>query len=122
MFFTEYCTKDREGRSTKKVEFSFELTSEAFKQKLVEIYPKLEDACFVFMKGEGIKLVELSPGECCFWCYTPENVFYSERGQGRLYIKKIEESEVRVHCILMILFMLELEFLFKSTHTLKLDV
>ena len=104
MFFTEHCTKDKEGHSTKKVEFSFELTSEAFKQKLVEIYPKLENAYFVFMKGEGVKLVELNPGGCCFRCYTPENVFYSERGQGRIYIQKIEESEVRVHCILMTLF------------------
>ena len=104
------------------MEFSFELTSEAFKQKLIEIYPKLEDACFVFMKGNGIILVELNPGGCCFRCYTPENVFCSERGQGRLYIKKIAESEVRVHCILMTLFMLQLQFLFKSTHMLKLDV
>ena len=77
------------------MEFSFELTNEAFKQKLVEIYPKLENACFVFMKADKLnKLVELNPGGCCFRCYTPENVFYSERGQGRIYIQKIEESEV----------------------------
>ena len=93
------------------MEFSFELTNEAFKQKLVEIYPKLENACFVFMKADKFnKLVELNPGECCFKCYTPENVFYSERGQGRLYIRKIAESEVRA--MSMTLFISELRTAF----------
>ena len=77
------------------MEFSLELTTEQFKQKLVEIYPKLENACFVFMKaGKDNTLEELNPGICCFRCYTPENVFHSERGQGRLYIRKIAENEV----------------------------
>ena len=77
------------------MEFSLELTNEEFKQKLVEIYPKLEDACFVFMKAYGSnQLDELNPGTCCYRCYTPENVFYSKRGQGKLYIRIIAESEV----------------------------
>ncbi len=77
------------------MEFSFELTHEQFKQKLVEIYPKLENACFVFMKaGKGNTLEELNPGICCFRCYTPKNVYHSERGQGRLYIRMIAENEV----------------------------
>ena len=93
--FTEHCTKDEKGYSTGEVEFSFELTNEAFMQKLVQIYPKLENACFVFMKADKLNnLVELNPGECCFRCYTPENVYHSEQGQGQIYIKKIEESEV----------------------------
>ncbi len=77
------------------MEFPFTLTNEQFKQKLVEIYPKLENGCFVFMKADkNNKLEELNCGRCCFKCYTPENVYHSERGQGRLYIQKIAESEV----------------------------
>ena len=77
------------------MEFFLELTHEQFKQKLVEIYPKLENACFVLMKAsKDNKLEELNPGRCCFRCYTPENVHHSERGQGRLYIRKIAENEV----------------------------
>ena len=87
--FTEHCVSDD------KVEFPFTLTNEQFKQKLVEIYPKLENGCFVFMKADkNNKLEELNCGRCCFKCYTPENVYHSERGQGRLYIQKIAESEV----------------------------
>ena len=79
------------------MEFSFELTNEAFKQKLIQVYPKLENACFVFMKADKInKLVELNPGGSCFRCYTPESIFYSERGQGRLYIRRIAEAEVKL--------------------------
>ena len=83
------------------MEFSFELTNEAFKQKLIQVYPKLENACFVFMKADKInKLVELNPGGSCFRCYTPESIFYSDRGQGRLYIRKIAEAEVnRDYCM-----------------------
>ena len=78
-----------------KVEFSFELTKEQLKEKLVEIYPRLENACFVFMKADrNNKLEELNAGRCCYRCYTPENVYHSERGQGRLYIKIIVENEV----------------------------
>jgi hypothetical protein len=81
--------------SQDKVEFSLELTNEQFKQKITEIYPKLENACFVFMKaGKDNKLEELNPGRCCFRCYTPNNVYHSDRGQGRLYIRKIAENEV----------------------------
>ena len=77
------------------MEFSLELTNEEFKQKLVEIYPKLENACFVFMKaGKDNTLEELNPGTCCYRCYTPENVYNSKRGQGRLYIQKIPEDKV----------------------------
>ena len=78
------------------MEFSFELTNEAFKQRLVEIFPKLENACFVFMKADDKlnKLVEINPGGCCFRCYTPQNVNDCEQGQGQIYIKKIAESEV----------------------------
>ena len=79
------------------MQFSFELSNEEFKQKLVHIYPKLEKSCFVFMKADKVnKLVVLNPGECCFKCYTPENVY--QRGyQGRLYIKMTTDSEVRTH-------------------------
>ncbi|CAB3996090.1 NLR family CARD domain-containing 3-like isoform X2 [Paramuricea clavata] len=78
-----------------KVEFSLGLTNEQFKQKLVEIYPKLENAAFVFMKADKHNtLEELNHGMCCFRCYTPENVYHSERGQGKLYIKLIQESEI----------------------------
>ena len=91
--FTGHCTDDEKGHSTNK--FSFELTHDEFMKQLVEIYPKLENACFVFMKADKTnRLVELNPGVCCFRCYTPRNVFHSPRGQGRLYIKKIAESEV----------------------------
>ena len=77
------------------MEFQFNLTNEQFKKKLVEIYPKLENCCFVFMKGDkNNQLVELNPGKCCFRCYTPENVHLSERGQGRLYIQIIPENKV----------------------------
>ena len=77
------------------MEFLLELTNEEFKQKLVEIYPKLENACFVFMKANRKNnLEELDPGTCCYRCYTPENVYHSERGQGRLYIQKIPEDKV----------------------------
>ena len=78
-----------------KVEFSLELTNEEFKQKLSEIYPSLKNACFVFMKaGKDNTLKELNPGVCCYRCYTPENVYSSERGQGRLYIRIISENEI----------------------------
>ena len=77
------------------MEFSFELTNEEFKRKIVKIYPRLENACFVFMKaGKDNTLEELNRGRCCYRCYTPENVYHSERGQGRLYIQKIAENEV----------------------------
>jgi hypothetical protein len=78
-----------------KVEFSFELTNEKFKQELAEIYPRLKNACFVFMiAGKDNALKELNPGRCCYRCYTPEKVHNSERGQGRLYIRIISENEV----------------------------
>ena len=77
------------------MEFSLGLTNEQFKQKLVEIYPKLENACFVLMRADkNNKLEKLNHGMCCFRCYTPENVYHSARGQRRLYIQKIAESEV----------------------------
>ena len=72
-----------------------DLTNEQFKQKLIEIFPKLENAFFVFMRADKTnKLEELNPGWCCFRCYTPENVYNSKRGQGRLYMKIIAEDEV----------------------------
>jgi hypothetical protein len=71
------------------------LTNEEFKRKLLEIYPTLKNAYFVFMKaGKDNTLNDLNPGRCCYRCYTPENVYNSERGQGRLYIKIIPENEV----------------------------
>ncbi|XP_028399719.1 putative GPI-anchored protein pfl2 [Dendronephthya gigantea] len=85
----EHCVKDD------KVEFTLDLTNEQFKQKLIEIYPKLENAFFVLMKADKTNtLEELNPGLCCFRCYTPENVYNSERGQGRLYMKIIAENEI----------------------------
>ena len=88
---TEHCTNPEKD----KVEFSLELTNVEFKQKLVEIYPKLENACFVLMKaGRKNKLEELDPGICCYRCYTPNNIYHSDRGQGRLYIRRIAESKV----------------------------
>ena len=92
-FSTEYCTSD----DNEKVEFSFDLSHDQFKQKLVEIYPKLENAFFVLMKADKNNvLVELNHGICCYRCYTPENVYNSERGQGRLYIQIIAENEVNI--------------------------
>jgi hypothetical protein len=44
--------------------------------------------------GKDNTLNDLNPGRCCYRCYTPENVYNSERGQGRLYIKIIPENEV----------------------------
>ena len=77
------------------VEFSFDLTNVEFIQKIVEIYPILENGFFVFMiAGKDNILKELNPGRCCYRCYTPENVYHSERGQGRLYIRKIAENQV----------------------------
>ena len=77
------------------MEFLFELKNEGFKQKLAEIYPSLQNACFVFLTaGKDNALTELNPGRCCYKCYTPENVHNSERGQGRLYIRIIPENEV----------------------------
>ncbi|XP_028399723.1 protein NLRC5-like isoform X1 [Dendronephthya gigantea] len=85
----EHCVKDD------KVEFTLDLTNEQFKQKLIQIYPKLENAFFVFMKANKTNtLEELNPGLCCFRCYTPENVYNSERGQGRLYMRIIAENEI----------------------------
>ncbi|XP_028399720.1 uncharacterized protein LOC114523089 isoform X1 [Dendronephthya gigantea] len=85
----EHCIKDD------KVEFTLDLTNEQFKQKLIEIYPKLENAFFVLMRADKTNtLEELNPGLCCFRCYTPENVYNSERGQGRLYMKIIAENEI----------------------------
>ena len=82
-----------------KVEFSIALTNEEFKQKLVEIYPSLENACFMFMKaGKDNTLKDLNPGICCYRCYTPENVYSSDRGQGKLYIRMISENEVLLTC------------------------
>ena len=78
-----------------KVEFSFDLTNVEFRQKIVEIYPILENGFFMFMTaGKDNILKELNPGRCCYRCYTPENVYDSERGQGRLYIRKIAENQV----------------------------
>ena len=77
------------------MEFSFDLTNEQFKQKIVEIYPILENGVFVLMiAGKDNILNEINPGRCCYRCYTPENVYHSERGQGRLYIRKIAENQV----------------------------
>ena len=77
------------------MEFSLELTNEEFKQMLVEIYHKLENACFVFMRAGGDKTLQLlNPGTLCYRCYTPENVYHSERGKSRLYIRKIPEDKV----------------------------
>ena len=79
------------------MEFPLTLTNEQFKEKLIKIYPKLENSCFVLMKADKNNQLEgLNPGTCCFRCYTPENVYYSERGQGRLYIQRIAESEVKL--------------------------
>ena len=44
--------------------------------------------------GKDNILKELNPGRCCYRCYTPENVYDSERGQGRLYIRTIAENQV----------------------------
>ncbi|XP_028399727.1 uncharacterized protein LOC114523093 [Dendronephthya gigantea] len=85
----EHCIKDD------KVEFTLDLTNEQFKQKLIQIYPKLENAFFVLMRADKTNtLEELNPGLCCFRCYTPGNVYNSERGQGRLYMKIIAEKEI----------------------------
>ncbi|CAB4007268.1 Hypothetical predicted protein [Paramuricea clavata] len=91
----DHCTNTEKG----KVEFSFQLTNEEFKQKLYEIYPKLENGCFVFMKaGKHNTLEELGAGSCCYRCYTPENVYHSNPGQGRLYIRRIAENEISSSC------------------------
>ena len=77
------------------MEFSFDITNVEFKQKIVEIYPILENGFFMFMTaGKDNILKELNPGRCCYRCYTPENVYDSERGQGRLYIRTIAENQV----------------------------
>ena len=77
------------------MEFSFDLTNVEFRQKIIEIYPILENGFFVFMiAGKDNILKKLNPGRCCYRCYTPENVYHSERGQGRLYIQKIVENQV----------------------------
>ena len=90
---TEYCV------AGDKVEFSLQLTNEEFKQQLVEIHPSLKNACFMFMKaGKDNTLKVLNPGVCCYRCYTPENVYFSERGQGGLYIRIISENEVTFIC------------------------
>ena len=87
--FTEHCI------AGEKVEFSFDLTNVEFKQKIVEIYPILENGFFMFMTaGKDNALKELNPGRCCYRCYTPENVHDTKRGQGRLYIRKIAENQV----------------------------
>ncbi|CAB4009578.1 Hypothetical predicted protein [Paramuricea clavata] len=91
----EHCTNPEKD----KVEFSLELTNVEFKQKLVEIYSKLENACFVLMKADRKnKLEELDPGTCCYRCYTPNNIYDSNRGQGRLYIRIIAENEISMQC------------------------
>ena len=91
ILLTERCN----GNTDEKVEFPFELTNEEFTRRLVEIYPKLESACFVFMKaGKKGMLEELNSGKICFRCYTPGNVYHSDRGQGRLYMRRIAENEV----------------------------
>ena len=87
------------------MEFSFDLTNEEFKRKIVAIYPILENSFFMFMiAGKDNILNELNPGRCCYRCYTPENVYHSERGQGRLYLRKIAENQVILITFIFLLF------------------
>ena len=44
--------------------------------------------------GKDNTLTELNPSVCCYRCYTPENVYFSDRGQGKLYIRIIAENEI----------------------------
>ena len=76
-----------------KVEFDISMTVEEFKNKLVEIYPKLQNKQFGLLKAdeksEVLERLNISSS-----CYRPEDIYYSNLGRGRLYIRC--DSEVSI--------------------------
>ena len=70
------------------------MTTEEFKNKLVEIYPKLKDRQFLLMKANesnSLERLNLAPSH-----YNAEDIYHSNLGRGRLYIRCVNELEVMI--------------------------
>ena len=88
LIFLEFLKKDN------KVEFPISMTTEEFKNKLVEIYPKLKDRQFLLMKANesnSLERLNLAPSH-----YNAEDIYHSNLGRGRLYIQSVNELEVMI--------------------------
>ena len=75
-----------------KVEFPFAMGVKEFRNKLVEIYPKLRNECYLLMKADKSNILEylnIAPSY-----YNPEEIYYSNLGQGKLYIRFATVAEV----------------------------
>ena len=75
-----------------KVHFPFSMTTEEFKIKLVEIYSKLQNQCYLLMRADkSNKLLYLDIASSY---YNPNEIYNSNLGQGRLYIRFAAKTEV----------------------------
>ena len=68
------------------------MTTEEFTSKLEEIYPKLQDQCYLLMKAD--KSNKLQYLDIASYSYNPKGIYNSNLGQGRLYIRFATETEV----------------------------
>ena len=84
---SEFLNKDS------KVEFQISMTTEEFKNKLVEIYPILKNKPIMLLKAnekhEVLERLNLAPS-----CYNAEDIYYSSLGRGKLYIQCVNGIEV----------------------------
>ena len=68
------------------------MTTEEFTNKLEEIYPKLQDQCYLLMKADKSKKLQYL--DIPSSSYKPTDIYNSNLGQGRLYIRFATETEV----------------------------
>ena len=68
------------------------MTTEEFTNKLEEIYPKLQNQCYLLMKTD--KSNKLQYLDIANSSYNPKDIYNSNLGQGRLYIRFATKTEV----------------------------
>ena len=84
--FLEFCQEKG------KIDFPFLMKTEEFTNKLEEIYPKLQNQCYLLMKAD--KSNKLQYLDIASSSYNPKDIYDSNLGQGRLYIRFATETEV----------------------------
>ena len=75
-----------------KINFPILMTTEEFKNKLEEIYPRLKNQCYLLMKAA--KSNKLQNLDIASSSYNPKDIYNSNLGQGKLYIRFATEAEV----------------------------
>ena len=72
--------------------FPYSMTTKEFTNKLEEIYPRLKNRCYLLMKAaKSNKLQYLNIASSS---YNPKDIYNSNLGQGKLYIRFATEAEV----------------------------